>query len=116
MFIGSRKNLRISDWYFYFRLFTPCSDSNYLLGGRFSFFVRNPFVKMTKKQSNLTKRELEVLSYVAKGHTSLETSKKLLISSRTVEKHRQNIMHKIGAKNMAQLMNTTIINNILGDK
>lgn len=59
-----------------------------------------------KKQEviQLTKRELEVLNDIANGLRSQEIADKLFISERTVEAHRGNIMKKVGAKNMAELI------------
>ena len=52
----------------------------------------------------LTTREREILQLVGEGLTALEISEKLLISVRTVEKHRSNLMHKLEVKNYADLI------------
>ncbi|GAB4234182.1 MAG: response regulator transcription factor [Ekhidna sp.] len=59
-----------------------------------------------KKQDNiqLTKREIEVLNDISDGLKSQEIAEKLFISERTVEAHRGNIMKKLQAKNMAELI------------
>jgi len=51
----------------------------------------------------LTKRESQVLKLIADGNTNAEISKILCISPRTVEKHRNNLMNKLGMKTVAQL-------------
>ena len=52
----------------------------------------------------LTTREREILQLIGEGLTALEISEKLLISVRTVEKHRSNLMHKLEVKNYADLI------------
>jgi DNA-binding NarL/FixJ family response regulator len=43
----------------------------------------------------LTPRELEVLQLVAKGKTNQEISKLMIVSVKTVQKHRQQLMDKL---------------------
>lgn len=57
-----------------------------------------------KEEVQLTKRELEVLKDISDGLKSQEIAEKLFISERTVEAHRGNIMKKLEAKNMAELI------------
>jgi DNA-binding NarL/FixJ family response regulator len=52
----------------------------------------------------LSKREVQIAKFVMQGETSKSIAKKLTISVRTVEAHRNNIMRKMGAKNTAQLI------------
>jgi DNA-binding NarL/FixJ family response regulator len=52
----------------------------------------------------LTKREREILKLIADGKSSREISNLLFISTRTVEKHRANIMEKMDAKKTADLV------------
>lgn len=56
----------------------------------------------------LSKREREVLQLVANRLTNAEISAKLFTSKRTIEKHRQNISIKTGAKNTADLVHYAI--------
>jgi len=49
-------------------------------------------------------RELEVLSHVCMGLSTKEIADRLFISSRTVEKHRANLMTKIDAKNIIEVI------------
>lgn len=53
--------------------------------------------------SRLSPRECEVLALVANGHSSREIATGLGLSVRTVENHRSNIMHALGARNTADL-------------
>lgn len=64
-------------------------------------------IKKEKKKADsvqLTKREIEVLNDISDGLKSQEIADKLFISERTVEAHRGNIMKKLHAKNMAELI------------
>ena len=52
----------------------------------------------------LTKREMEVLQYLAEGLTTKAIAEKMFISNRTVETHRANMLKKLDAKNTAALI------------
>lgn len=58
--------------------------------------------------ADLTKRELEVLRLIVDGLTSREIAESLIISPNTVERHRQNIMSKLGLHNRAELVRYAI--------
>lgn len=51
----------------------------------------------------LTKREKEVLRYMALGKSSAETAQELFISQGTVDTHRKNIRHKLETKSYFEL-------------
>ncbi len=51
----------------------------------------------------LTPRELEVLKLIAEAHTSKEIAEQLVISVKTVERHRQNILDKLGLRDRVEL-------------
>jgi DNA-binding NarL/FixJ family response regulator len=51
----------------------------------------------------LTPRELQVLKLIAEAHTSKEIAKELFISVKTVERHRQNILDKLGMSDRVEL-------------
>jgi DNA-binding NarL/FixJ family response regulator len=51
----------------------------------------------------LTPRELEVLKLIAEAHTTKEISELLVISPKTVERHRANILDKLGMRDRVQL-------------
>ncbi|MGV3772764.1 MAG: response regulator [Verrucomicrobiales bacterium] len=53
---------------------------------------------------NLSLREVEVLNLIAEGKTNGEIAGDLKISPRTVEHHRASIMHKVKARNKAELI------------
>jgi DNA-binding NarL/FixJ family response regulator len=51
----------------------------------------------------LTPRELEVLKLIAEARTSKQISEALFISIKTVERHRQNILDKLGMRDRVEL-------------
>jgi DNA-binding NarL/FixJ family response regulator len=51
----------------------------------------------------LTPRELEVLKLVAEGHTSDEIAELLVISRKTVDRHRANMLEKLGMRDRVEL-------------
>lgn len=51
----------------------------------------------------LTRREREVFELLIRGHSNDEVATHLTISRRTVETHRQRIMHKLSAHSLAQM-------------
>ncbi|QFQ95108.1 response regulator transcription factor [Streptomyces phaeolivaceus] len=51
----------------------------------------------------ITEREEEILKLVAEGHTSKEIARLLVISAKTVERHRANLLHKLGLRDRLEL-------------
>ena len=51
----------------------------------------------------LTPRELQVLKLIAEAYTSKDIAKELVISVKTVERHRQNILDKLGMSDRVEL-------------
>lgn len=52
----------------------------------------------------LTEREIEIVQLLAKGKSSKEIANKLFISQNTVGTHRKNMMNKMGASNVVDLI------------
>lgn len=52
----------------------------------------------------LSRRELEVLKLIARGHTNAEVATQLYLSVRTVESHRARIQRKLGRTGRAELV------------
>jgi DNA-binding NarL/FixJ family response regulator len=67
----------------------------------------------TVPDDTLTPREREVLQLLAEGKSNKEAAAALNISVMTVETHRANIMHKLGAHSIAELVHYAIRNNIV---
>ena len=52
----------------------------------------------------LTAREREVLQLIAEGHTNRQIAKVLALSTKTIEKHRSNLMDKLDIHDVANLV------------
>ena len=63
---------------------------------------------ISKKLSELTEREIEVLKGIADGLSNKKIGDKLFISHKTVDSHRSNLMKKLEANNMAKLIKFAI--------
>lgn len=63
--------------------------------------------KRVQRLSILTPREREVLALVLQGHSSKAIARMIHRSKRTVDLHRANIMHKIGASSLVDLIRIT---------
>ncbi len=53
--------------------------------------------------SILTPREEEIVKLIAEGHSSKEIASTLVISAKTVDRHRANILHKLGMRDRLEL-------------
>jgi two-component system, NarL family, response regulator NreC len=51
----------------------------------------------------LTPREREILKLVAEGHTTKQVAELLFLSTKTVDRHRANLMKKLNLHNMPAL-------------
>lgn len=78
--------------------------------------LERPSAPYRNEETNLnvviTKREQEILNYVALGKTSQEIADILKISLRTVQTHRSNIMQKLGIKTASALIRFAITRSI----
>jgi DNA-binding NarL/FixJ family response regulator len=52
----------------------------------------------------LTQRELSILQLVAEGSSNRRAAESLSVSTKTIEKHRANMMRKLGLRNVGELM------------
>ena len=64
--------------------------------------IRN-FLDRGDQPAELTPREQEVVKLIAEAHTSKEIADMLFISIKTVERHRQNILDKLGMSDRVEL-------------
>ena len=64
------------------------------------------FVERSDKEATyepLTPRELEILKLIAEGQTSKEIAELLVLSIKTVERHRADILHRLGMRDRVDL-------------
>ncbi len=61
----------------------------------------------------LTRRELEVLRYIAQGHTNRQIADTLCLSVRTVESHRANLMSKLNLQSRVELVHYAMEHGLL---
>lgn len=64
--------------------------------------------KKVDEFSQLTRREREILNYIAEGYTSPQIAEMLYLSRKTVENHRANIMEKLDIHDTAGLVRYAI--------
>ena len=64
----------------------------------------NPIEQINERISSLSERERQVIALILEGKLNKEIAYELSISISTVEAHRANIMRKMQAKNLAQLI------------
>ena len=70
--------------------------------------VEQKLIPAGEGDDRLTTREIEVLTLIAEGRTSREIAEDLVISVKTVERHRENIMNKIDIHSRVELVKYAI--------
>ncbi|MET4080806.1 two-component system response regulator NreC [Pedobacter sp. UYP30] len=68
---------------------------------------------VARSQLKISKRELEILKFVAAGFTNEEISEKLFSSKRTIEGNRKKLLEKTGTRNTAELIGFAVRNNFI---
>lgn len=61
----------------------------------------------------LTPREIEVLKMVAEGYTNQEIADHLVLSIKTVQAHRANVMEKLGLHDITQLVRFALLHRLI---
>ncbi len=61
----------------------------------------------------LSEREREILSYIAKGYSNKEIADQLILSVKTVESHKSNVMEKLGLKTRPELVKYALKKGLL---
>lgn len=69
--------------------------------------------KMQDPYEQLTTREREVLQMSAQGLSNTDIAGRLFISPRTIETHRANLMHKLGIRTQAELLQYAILRGLI---
>ena len=88
------------------------SNQTYL-SSRISGIVVEEYVHRLEKNDNsaysiLTPREREVLQLIAEGKSTKAIAKELFVSNKTIEWHRRQLMIKLGAQSVAELVKYAI--------
>jgi len=78
-----------------------------------NYMAQTKTEKESEKISQLSAREMEVLMNFAAGFSNNEIADKLHISIRTVETHKNNIMHKLEIKTSIELVKFCIKNKLI---
>ncbi|MEZ3181636.1 response regulator transcription factor [Streptomyces pimonensis] len=82
-------------------------DEPFLYPGAVTALIRNYLDRVRHGEKApeqlLTPREEEVLKLVAEGHSSKEIAELLFISVKTVQRHRENLLHKPGLRDRLEL-------------
>ncbi|MFC8826471.1 response regulator [Streptomyces sp. NPDC057137] len=82
-------------------------DEPFLYPGAVTALIRNYLDRVRRGDSipekAVTAREEEILKLVAEGHSSKEIAELLVISAKTVERHRANLLQKLGLKDRVEL-------------
>ena len=81
--------------------------------------LMNEYIERLKHGENtdtfesLSEREKEVLALIAKGFSNKEIAEQLIISVKTVESHKSNVMEKLGLKTRPELVKFAVKKGLL---
>jgi DNA-binding NarL/FixJ family response regulator len=92
-------------------------DEPFLYAGVAGALVRDFLDRMKRGEriprSVLTERENEVVKLIAEGDSSKEIARRLVISVKTVERHRSNILTKLGMRDRTELTRYAIRSGLI---
>ena len=78
-----------------------------IFGGAVTALIRDYLDRVRRgedgQEDPLSPRELEVVKLIAEARTSAQIAKQLVISQKTVERHRANILEKLGMRDRVEL-------------
>jgi DNA-binding NarL/FixJ family response regulator len=86
---------------------------NFLEGSGHAAAGGDPPAHGEKDSSPLTPREIEVVKLLAEGKSNKEVAAALSVSTRTVESHRNHIMHKMGFASFSDLVRFAIRSSLV---
>ncbi len=76
-------------------------------------YLRRARNEQPLREDPLTPREQEVLKLVAEGYTNKQIAEALVISEKTVERHRANILEKLGMRDRVELTRYAIRHGLI---
>ena len=77
------------------------------------YLASEPTETKQTESNSLTEREQEVLTHLAEGESNEDIAQKLVISPKTVARHRENIMRKLSLHSRAELVRYAIRKGII---
>jgi FixJ family two-component response regulator len=93
----------------------PCRDDELweavrdgLAEDRRNHAIQSNLGEIRRRYDSLTAKEREVLNHVAAGEANKVIARRLDVSLRTVELHRQNVFQKMGADSLAELVRMVV--------
>lgn len=69
------------------------------------FYTGHKKISRKNIPGRLTRREIEILRYLSMGYSSKQIATTLKLSIKTIDNHRQNMLHKTNTKSSAELVN-----------
>jgi len=69
--------------------------------------------KSNGRGASLTSREQEILQLIGKGHTNNQIAHGLGVSIKTIERHRTNLMQKLNARNLVELIRFALTQGLI---
>jgi DNA-binding NarL/FixJ family response regulator len=78
-----------------------------------SALIREHLERSTDDGTTLTPRESEIVKLVAEGYSSKEIADMLVISIKTVERHRANVLEKLGLRDRVALTRYAIRHGLI---
>ena len=76
-------------------------------------FLHRARQDMPVREDPLSPREQEILKLVAEGYTNKQIAETLVISEKTVERHRANILEKLGMRDRVELTRYAIRHGLI---
>lgn len=76
---------------------------------RLSLQVEDGKSQIEQKLNKLTQREKTIMPLLMEGKSNKETARAFAISHRTVERYRQDILRKLGVRNIVELVNAVAV-------
>ncbi len=80
-----------------------------LKGGKYfskeikDIYTHHKFTQKKEQEVKLTRREIDVITLIAKEYTTKEIADKLYLSKHTIESYRKNLIAKLNVRNLAGL-------------
>jgi DNA-binding NarL/FixJ family response regulator len=90
-----------------------CADSIFVAPAGWDGTSHDAATSALTKGVRLTKRELEILGFVAEGHSNAEVARSLWVTEQTVKFHLSNIYRKLGVTNRTEASRWAQLNGIL---